>query len=386
MTSDMVSAGFAHNGSMRRLHNILNDVLSQNRSLKIGIIGGSISAGGGLGGEEFIYSSILEDLLCPVLNGRIEIHNAAIGAADSSYYRYCLKAHLNASDMDIIVWELALNDYLVNIGPDFQEDLTRQILELPQQPQLFYVNFVHRILFTTPRPCRVLEKAGSDPLSVHYEIPSVSLPNALCTLLRQGRKDVLLGNDNNHPGRMPHKIAAILLIHLIESGFQSILSSEQIYGIEKLPLPLFNESHTLFPQCWSSLKTKEGNYHPLTPLRYDKGWAVMEPITEGEESRIDSKTFWGCKSERETIVFPINIEPIINVTVFNVHVAMLGCIECGRARISVDAMKYTEINAYWEWNVPRIFHITANVGPGMHNVTITSVSNQLIRLIAVMAG
>ncbi|XP_006825442.1 carbohydrate sulfotransferase 11-like [Saccoglossus kowalevskii] len=75
-------------------------------------------------------------------------------------------------------------------------------------------------------------------------------------------------------------MAAIFLAHLIESGIQSILSSEQIYGIETLPLPLFNGSHTLFPQCRSSLKTKEGNYHPLTTLRYDKDWAVIEPTNE----------------------------------------------------------------------------------------------------------
>ncbi|XP_006824327.1 uncharacterized protein LOC102808944 [Saccoglossus kowalevskii] len=395
MTEHMLSAGFAYNGSLNRLHDILLDVVIRNRSLKIGVLGGSISAGGALGGEQYIYSSILGHLLQLVIGERVEIYNVAVGSTASNYYKYCIHAHLNASDMDIIIWEFAINDFIVGIGPESQEELTRFVLALPKKPQLVYVDFVHLVLFRQPHPCRF----GSKRFGMHYDVPSISLPNALCTYLEKGLRDGLLGSDNSHPGKIPHAMAAIFLAHLLKdvlqnitrewspnntpTSFQKGVDAENLIG--ELPPPLYNISQNLHRQCWSTLLSKEGVLNDLIPSKREDDWEMMQQEYE-EDYRLDRKMFWGCKRKNKSIVFPLIIEPDEHATLFSVYVVMLGCSWCGNAVVFLDHGNGVVIKTYWNWNIVRLFHVANNVPPGNHNITVIPQSDILVRVTSVIVA
>ncbi|XP_077993255.1 uncharacterized protein LOC144447227 [Glandiceps talaboti] len=195
-------------GNVDRLKTAIKDVIETDRSFNIGIMGGSVSAVN-------LYPRVLEITLHRILGGNVRVNNAAIGATDSQYFAYCMKNHLDVYHLDVIMWEFAVNDYLKGVGASAQEEITREVLELPNKPQLIYVNFLYGKQISQ-RSCNNSEDIGGCELSLHYDIPSVSLKEAICKkVLARKADDLVAGENKNHLSAKAHLEMELYLRHFM---------------------------------------------------------------------------------------------------------------------------------------------------------------------------
>ncbi|XP_077981983.1 uncharacterized protein LOC144436991 [Glandiceps talaboti] len=403
VTAETIQRAYDHSIKKDLLEGTLLRVLLTKQPLRIGVIGGSISEGNVLAGERYIYYNILADLLSRMLNRTVEIRNAIVPASDSRYYSFCLENHLNLQDVHIVLWELAVNDHLVDLRPYSQEELTRHVLMQPSQPQMIYVNFVN-VINLWHRRCDTNEKAGSLQLSKHYNIPSISLTNATCVDIRKGWGYYLNAPDNYHPSRRAHNLMSIFITHLFRDALvnvaHNLLSTSQIRYIQqlntaameatKLPPPLFELSRNIRPHCWSSVGDTPDD---LIPVHYN-GWEAETYINEDpgdmvkEVVRFVNKTVWSCQKANKRITFSIYIEPYEDY-LSTVSIATIGCPGCGKAIFHVDNKIEATKTLYTRWKYwTRVMtqRIGTYITSGYHTLSIESLDNKPLTILAIMTA
>ncbi|XP_070542112.1 uncharacterized protein [Ptychodera flava] len=343
-------------GNITRLEEVLTNVVQTRRTMRIGVVGGSISAGGGISCKECVFSYILGESLQRVLGSPVETHNAAVGATDSRYYTYCLETHLDARDMDLILWELSANDYNKGLPPSAQEELTRAILELPNQPQLVYANFIFGKQMRQ-RTCINSEDNGGHELSVYYDVPSLSLKGVLCHRIMKGQTDELVANDENHPSSTVHTLMAMVLKSFIMDSLEKVIMrlmdngnvSQHFSEIDRTQIPddmptakagrilhrpLFNDTFISHAQCWSSLLPQFGTGTYLMPTA-SQGWRSVALTGAVNMNRTDSKKCWITSKQGMVIVFPLYIKPYRNLSC-TVALTTLTCDDCGAVKVHMD--------------------------------------------------
>ncbi|XP_077861473.1 uncharacterized protein LOC144341724 [Saccoglossus kowalevskii] len=403
LTDDMLDVAYTHHTSLELLQYTLLKVVTKGGPLKIGIIGGSTSLGAKVGGPENYYFNILAGMLRSMLRVEVEIYNAAVAASDSRYYEFCMENHLNLHDLDIILWELAVNDYVAGLRPFAQEDLTRHILSQGSKPQLIYVNFVTAVN-TLRRSCFSNERLASEPLSEHYDIPSVSLSNAMCSRIREGKAKNLVAIDSYHPSEKAHSMVAVILAHmfrraalrlthrLLSSPFEFYEFITENKELKVLREPLFPESRVIHPQCWSALSTRE--HAPTLEPMHMNGWHLTHehPSEDSttyikETANLINYTVWTTSKKHNDITFSINIEPFHKYLAI-IFIGMLGCPSCGKARVILDedVENSRVLHNEWPWTRIMTHRVHWYVISGHHSLTIHSVNNKPLALISIMAA
>ncbi|XP_077865262.1 uncharacterized protein LOC144351883 [Saccoglossus kowalevskii] len=278
ITDRMLDRALDQKRSTERMVDIFQHVLLTGRNLTLGVLGGSISAGGGLDQWEDVYIYDIAESLQRLLRTKVEVRNGAVGGITSERCLLCLNRFINTSDIDIFFWEFAVNDH----GPEGQEKLTRFLLPLPSEPQLVYINFLKGGQIDS-NSCTTNELSGSVPLSRYYDIPSISEPSAVCHLIKQNNaSDLLIPSDTGrHPSRKAHEMVAVFVRYLI---WETLLDMTRMTGrtlpnqrnvsttYKHIP-PLFKVSPILHSECWSTLKSaytpslsKKDRDHDLTPV------------------------------------------------------------------------------------------------------------------------
>ncbi|XP_070538766.1 uncharacterized protein [Ptychodera flava] len=321
ISEDMMKLALKHKTSVARLIQKFKEVLLTNRTFAIGVLGGSISVGVGVDGTKAIYATTLAHYLEKMLGTEVTVENGAIGAMNSYYYSYCFQTHCNVHNADLLFWEFACNDQGNPKGFLGQERLTRMILaDLPNQPQLIYTNFLGGKHMDRYTACVDSERNVSLQLSHHYDVPSISMPDAICGLVRENKAGYLFGNgihDGHHPGLKGHDMVAIFLTELIKEALMETIENleKQLYesgymkkyisegkkpdnkimdsGVSHgriLPPILFNTTDITHPQCWSLMGS---DYRPsdMTLNPQDKfGWTKF--IIAKKDYRSDLKQVW----------------------------------------------------------------------------------------------
>lgn len=281
ITPSLVKAGIVNLGSSKPMQRTLRKaVLGKN--IKMLVVGGSISAGGGLwkdrGNIDGVYHRALADwwerTVTPITKSKIEMNNVAIGGTDSEYFSYCINNFLE-SNPDIVLWELSANDYNRfnerNFDPSKPlEQLTRIILQLPSHPALIYVNFFRgdKQNFQLGEKCPDSEETEVDILSRYYDIPSLSWRRMVCSLItkRTFVNQELFGDDGYHPNLLGHAQVAMLLLMYVKGVFKSVLADDldkikkfnilsegdsDFEDVFQLKIPAFKDPLKPKPSCWT---------------------------------------------------------------------------------------------------------------------------------------
>lgn len=124
------------------------------------IMGGSISAGGGLtlDNEDLrgIYYRVFSDwwhkTVEPITGSVFKLHNLAIGGTGSNFSAFCYNVLLKPNTkMNLALLDFTVNDYIHLKVSRFPmtlplEQLTREILSERTSPAVMYVNFVQGAL------------------------------------------------------------------------------------------------------------------------------------------------------------------------------------------------------------------------------------------------
>lgn len=336
ITPSLVKAGIVNLGSSKPMQRaVRNAVLGKN--IRMLVVGGSISAGGGLwedrGNIDGVYHRALahwwERTVTPITKSKIEVNNVAIGGTDSEYFSYCINNFLESSP-DIVLWELSANDYNRfnerNFDPSKPlEQLTRIILQLPSHPALIYVNFFRgdKQNFELGEKCPDSEETEVDILSRYYDIPSLSWRRMVCNLItkRTFVNQELFGDDGYHPNLLGHAQVAMLLMMYVKGVFESVLADDldkikkfdilnesdaDFEDVFQLKIPAFKDPLNPKPSCWTLItpdyrKVFRNTLNEVNVLR-------------GEGFELRNVTAWDVRTDRIQCLFAVKPGAILDLS------------------------------------------------------------------------
>ena len=283
ITPRMLRSGIANLGSPQRLKRVFKKALA-GTDLNVLVVGGSISAGGGLekdrGNVEGVYHKAFSDwwnnTVTPITTSELKISAVAIGGTDSEYFSYCIQNYMRSLP-DIVIWELAANDYKRYAGRQFApakplEQLIRIILSLPSQPALILANFFRGNYYKTAvgQDCPDSEDEGGKSIAQYYKLTSLSWRNVICSRTKELDLKKLFSSDGYHPSLLGHAQMSTLLISYMKGVFEETISEEMISlrnhtlqrGNDKVPPslaePIFDDPVNPKPLCWTLLTPDYG--------------------------------------------------------------------------------------------------------------------------------
>jgi len=222
-------------------------------NINIVIMGGSISAGGGLGYDREdlrgVYYRVFADwwqkAVEPFTDSSAKIHNLAIGGTCSNFFAFCYRALLGpGTDIDLALLDFTVNDYMQFAGSKFPtalplEQLIREVLREKTSPSILFVNFVQGQAKIPG--CNNLENHGQTMLAQNYGITSITLRNFLCSSPSKGRKyPRLFTSDGNHPSILAHAQIGLVIIHYVRKIILEVIASLTISKkgtFSNVPLP-----------------------------------------------------------------------------------------------------------------------------------------------------
>ena len=279
----MLRSGIANLGSPQRLKRVFKKALTGS-DLNVLVVGGSISAGGGLekdrGNVEGVYHKAFSDwwnnTVTPITTSELKVSAVAIGGTDSEYFSYCIQNYMRSLP-DIVIWELAANDYKRYAGREFApakplEQLIRIILSLPSKPALILANFFRGNYYKTAigQDCPDSEDEGGKSIAQYYKLTSLSWRNVICSRDKELDLKKLFSSDGYHPSLLGHAQMSTLLISYIKGVFEETISEEMTLLRNHTPArknqevslslaePIFDDPVSPKPLCWTLLTPDYG--------------------------------------------------------------------------------------------------------------------------------
>ncbi|XP_070545748.1 uncharacterized protein [Ptychodera flava] len=380
-----------NSASFSKLETVFKNILLKQKTLRIGVSGGSISTGARVGGMN-CYAAKLKNNLEEALGTKVEIFNGAVGATGSLFHTYCMGNFLNLTELDILLWECCVNDYLYNYGCSPQEEYTRKVLQVANGPQLVYVNFVTGFQFNS---CQSNVDSCSKPLSAHYNVPSLDMKVALCDLIERGEAAIFASPvDHCHPSVQYHSLVGNILTRMFGNVLLRVIqrmtntshsqSADNQRKRMSIPSPLLNTTKLKSTQCWATVRAQTGNSNPLVPIMMS-GWHGNS--TGGDQARVDKKNFWESTEPNSTIKFKIDITPYEHE---KAHIVMgfMTCDGCGQvtAWLDEDESTATVVKTDFRWGTSQVYILRTGVKPGVHTITLRKETAAGIRIVAIATG
>lgn len=433
-------------GNVDRLREIFSDVLHTNRSIKIGIVGGTYSSEKiYCKKESCLYFDVVVRWLQQIIGVDVVVHNAALRYATSDYFAWCLSPHLDALDMDIIIWELATEDYIMRdtfgkTGFDNparpQEELTRQILTLSNKPFLMYFGLLSS-RSVRHRECVNSEYFAGRHLSKYYNVTVISWATAVCSRLwRTGFTPIDLVYTDNQLSPFAHSQGALFIINYMRNILETVSLDEMNKTqsderhINKLiakhdaflknsksnaparhhrvqrDLSPTNNSTKGSQSTLNSTMVKSGVVRQHLPkpkfcgnlLKYPLCWPASNPqfepkhkltfsINDGWEPDFSERENWFTSTEpNQQISFPISVGLSPDNLTTTIAITMITCTYCGQALVWLD--NHFEganlVNSYGNDHMMVVRPVLYGVTPGDHVVRIKNMEEKPFKLAAIM--
>jgi lysophospholipase L1-like esterase len=228
LTGDVVARSQLSTGDLGRLAKVFAKA-RRGEPIKIGVIGGSITAGATASSPATNYSGLLLAWWRKRFpKCEIDLINAGIGGTGSMYGALRAERDLLSGVPDLVVIEFAVNDNWTD--GEAYEGLVRQVLAQPDQPAVI-------LLFM------MWERGGNDQemqakVGVHYHLPMVSFRDAMWPEMAAGRmkwSDYIV--DTVHPNDAGHAAAARFLTAMCETAMNA--ATIRTFNVDaSLPPPL----------------------------------------------------------------------------------------------------------------------------------------------------
>ena len=117
-----------------RVNTLMNKVMRA-EPIKMIVIGGSNSAGGGIADHKRLFHQLFSQWWNQVTFSQLTVENLALGGTGSDFFTFCLQNFLSKNDEpDIVLIELSVNDYGLSYGKSVQP--MEPILEQHQKSTL----------------------------------------------------------------------------------------------------------------------------------------------------------------------------------------------------------------------------------------------------------
>ena len=306
---DKIPAGAQHlsisyGGTLRRISQICHQVIAetktsptQGRVLRVGVLGGSVSAGGGCstGGWVSHVLSLLQQVLeCDGLdNLQVEVQNKAAGSTGSTRAFLCYSALFSDWEPDILLLEYGIND----VNGDTLELLLRS---LPQHTAPVLVDvFSLRQGFSSAQ-------FDHDALARYYDVPLVSIRDAFWPLFANNlsAKEAWFADDHHHPSCEGHLQIAQLVVHflahVLNVGKPVAYPTVPLYQLSSQP-PLSRLSAKYPEEYYAQGVLPTCEVAPMSTDWYELPTEVVNPnINQGWSEHMDEyKPYIGCTSPND---------------------------------------------------------------------------------------
>ena len=227
LTKEIIARSQVSSGNIARLARVFAKA-RRGEPITLGVIGGSITAGGISSEPQKSYAGLLLAWWRQKFpNCDIRMINAGLGGTGSIYGALRANKDLLSEQPDFVVVEFAVNDNWTD--GEAYEGLLRQILSEPNSPAVL-------LLFM------MWEQGGNDQamqakIGAHYDLPMVSFRDAIWPEMAAGRlrwSDYIV--DTVHPNDAGHAIAARLVTAMLDKALNADASASGMIGA--LPAPL----------------------------------------------------------------------------------------------------------------------------------------------------
>ncbi|PFX29552.1 hypothetical protein AWC38_SpisGene5682 [Stylophora pistillata] len=403
-----------------RLNYAMAKVL-RGKNIGLVVMGGSISAGGGIMSDfsdlRGIYYRVFIDwwqkAVQPFTGSVITLQNMALGGTASNFFSFCYRTLMSPGNtIDIVLLEFSVNDYIVFKDSRHPralslENLSRQLLSEKSFPAVMFVNFIGG---NNAIPvCDNLENHGQTMLAKHYGITSVSTRQSLCPNFGT-EVSSMFSSDHNHAGILAHAQIAMMIIDIfrkallkaIESSKQNLQSHSSLYMLPKSVFFTEDTNPLPDPLCYSlitpditkrffrpSLYVREIGKMGFTKIRgiaigYRKETVVQ--INPGPV-RNDGYDGWKAESAHSTLrlrfFVPISRSEISNTVV----IAFRTTSEGGKAKVWLDNDEAgVMVDTVSHFGHTRLVPVANHVTFGSHVLNFKTVNDGKFVLCGVMLG
>ena len=257
-----------------RVTTLMNKVMRA-EPIKMIVIGGSNSAGGGIEDHKRLFHQLFSQWWNQVTRSQLTVENLALGGTGSDFFTFCLQNFISKNDEpDIVLIELSVNDYGLYYSKSVQpmELLTRRVLSLSSSPLVLYVSLVdplkkNQSLSSIKNPrCHNLEDLGQRELASYYGITLFSWRDILCPLNGGNRvrklyiRPGMVNRDHMHIDVKGHAQVTLMITRYFQSALQR---TGQLYcSNSAMKRPLFVDSSILVtkPLCWAATNPGWGKF------------------------------------------------------------------------------------------------------------------------------
>lgn len=213
--------GIVNLGNHYRISKVINNAF-HGKEIKIGFIGGSITAGSLSSSPETCYAYLVYSWWKNKFpNTKVEYVNAGIGATTSQYGVARVNGDLLRYQPDVVFVEFSVNDDgNEEKFMETYEGLIRRILSHPKEPAVILIN-------------NVFYDNGSNAQEIHnrlgkyYDLPIVSIKDSLYREVENGKiKAESITPDNLHPNDLGHRLVADVIINLLETIYYRVVHNQ----------------------------------------------------------------------------------------------------------------------------------------------------------------
>ena len=417
-------AGIERERTKLRLQNIMTKAFL-GQDIGVTVMGGSISAGGGLMNDysdvSGIYFRVFIDwwqkAIQPFTDSKVMLRNLSVGGTASNFYSYCYKTLLKPQDsMDIVFLEFSVNDMDQFKDSSLPvalslEKLTRSVLSEPNLPAVIFVNFIHGEQGIAQ--CNNLENHGQTMLAWHYGITSVGLRSSLCPNPGNIKTPAMFSSDGFHASIIGHAQIALMIIDSTRNALLRAIDSSQLGLLrepsQQLPRYVFysmeKDTSGTKPLCFT-LVTPDINDKYFNPSLYVKetkniGFKEVQNEAIGFRKRVQgddmvapsrSDGFGGWEAEKENSTLKLQIcFPQDDMLGFNVTRSVVVVFRTdgfgGRARIWLDDRKPgIVIDTYSVLGQTRLATVAKHVTSGCHSLNVNTLNSGKFTLCGILAG
>ena len=394
-------------GDPERLENVLRRALG-GRTLRLAVIGGSNSAGGGIEKDESSLDGLYYNVFARWWGENIEKKTGAglrrqilaIGGTGSYFFAFCHKNFIQKSP-DIVLVEQSVNFNTVGKAEPL-EQLTRRLLDGPSKPAVIFIDLFSG-MGTNPDTGRIgnpkctnLEDYGQTEIERHYRITSISLRDMICPVSQSGQRHLnqtdMSSSDGKHVGIKGHALVAKTLISYVWKAFENLAVAfpEAARSLPTIPRPLFVKLELEGPSCWTHA-TPNGfrSFDDTLDVKviFRRGFRLTLDKLKGSALRTDTQGGYTANRVGSTAVFRVRV-PSNHGQLRSLLVLIRTNSNGGKARVWLDGDSEgaVTISNKSQFGQNQLFTVSSRVTPGYHNVMVKLVGSGYFMVSGLLVG
>ncbi len=270
---EMLERSVISTGNNERMKKVMEKA-ANGEDVTLAYIGGSITQGYNAGTTE-IFAKLSADYFKDTYaaTGKVNYVNAGLSGTPSLLGLIRSERDIFEEKPDIVFVEFAVNDGQDNMNKSAFESLVRKALMQEQEPAVVLLFSMTEDGYTCQSTMQLI--------GMNYELPMISVPNALKPEFEAGRmKWADWADDGSHPNKDGQKLYSEFIIHYFNK-----VAAEETPAPYTLPEKMLNLDYTTMKMAdIDSVKVLDvGSFHEESGHEaFTKGWVKAADAVENE--------------------------------------------------------------------------------------------------------